>query len=56
MLTWLGIIFVDIFHRAIQHDIEELFLKQVIRYNLIWAVYEKRKLCQTRLYKYNMFK
>ena len=38
---------------------------QVIRYNLVWcslrlikreAVYEKHKLYQTRLYKYNLFK
>jgi len=40
-------------------------VEQVIRYNLLWcslrllnrkAVYEKRKLFQTRLCKYNLFK
>ena len=39
-------------------------VEQVIRYNLVWvslrlinreALYEKRKLTQTRLYKYNLF-
>ena len=39
--------------------------EQVIRYNLVWGslrlinhegVYEKRKLFQTRIYKYNLFK
>jgi hypothetical protein len=32
--------------------------KQVIQYNLVWGegVYEKRKLFQTRLYKYKLSK